>query len=97
MCVQVVVWGGMGLTQPCECVLWLSNIPSLQNRIFDVGNPVFKGNLNYQWIYEGKLKNKYAQYKIDLWLFFLSKNSLLVYQCSWLMLSHFVSRYFGIT
>lgn len=46
----------MGLTQPCECVLWLSNIPSLQNRIFDVGNPVFKGNLNYQWIYEGKLK-----------------------------------------
>lgn len=56
MCVEVVVWGGMGLTQPCECVLWLSNIPSLQNRIFDVGNPVFKGNLNYQWIYEGKLK-----------------------------------------
>lgn len=70
MCVQVVVWGGIGLPQPCECVLWLSSIPSLQNRIFDVGNPIFKGNLNYQWIYEGKLKNKYAQYKIDLWLFF---------------------------
>lgn len=65
MCVQVGVWGGMELTQPCECVLWLSNIPSLENRIFDAGNPIFKGRLNYQWIY------KRGQYKVDLWVCFL--------------------------
>jgi hypothetical protein len=58
MCVQVGMWEGIGLTQSCECVPWLSNIPSLQNTIFHVGNSIFKGSLNYQWIYEEKFKKQ---------------------------------------
>lgn len=49
--------------------LSLSHIPSPESRIFDVGNSILKRSLNFQWVYEAKLKTNTESTRVDLWFF----------------------------
>lgn len=48
----------------------LNHIPSPESGIFDVGNSILKRSLNFQWVYEAKLKTNTESTKVDLWVFF---------------------------